>query len=458
MWRVHLIAFFCVAFLAWEILGSKVKVYHMNKHLGINVINQQGKKPDCLYYMGNYSAPENFTFCHRMKAFQYTTVKKVLFIMSLGIIDSGFTDMKRGFTLGYWTSGPFFGIKHQDSGFNWIGHSKVDWKLHQWTHICFTYSLVTGSYKIVVDGEILFEKMNANWIKFGKTFHSPFNFLSVGCTYRSESYKYVTMHGRITDIQVWDAELNTAILKSITSCKNMKEKGTLFNWQTTKWTFDNPRQLSEVEEWDLEEICDKTEQSLTFLPYLSTFKNSVEQSCRKLSGTVAGYVTEKDFHSISMFLLKNKFFAHKQCMYDIKGDTHELVGWLRFTDHEEEGRFVDIFSKKEPKYLPWLDNRPVIDGKSFNCFLITISADVNGERVPNVRKSLIKDEDCHTERCSLCEIPQLARKIEIRGLCKESIFDRSYFYTVSDDGRPLYVGIISSAIWYDSKKGGMDLG
>ena len=42
-----------------------------------------------------------------------------------------------------------------------------------------------------------------------------------------------------------------------------------------------------------------------------------------------------------------------------------------------------------------------------------------------------------------------ARKMSIRGLCPQSIFDRTYTYTVTEEGQAFYLGYHFSVLFYD---------
>ena len=40
----------------------------------------------------------------------------------------------------------------------------------------------------------------------------------------------------------------------------------------------------------------------------------------------------------------------------------------------------------------------------------------------------------------------------VRGLCKESIYDRKYFYNIGEDGQMMFLGEEESMIKYDNQK------
>ena len=41
------------------------------------------------------------------------------------------------------------------------------------------------------------------------------------------------------------------------------------------------------------------------------------------------------------------------------------------------------------------------------------------------------------------------RKVWVRGLCRESIFDKEYIYNIREDGSPIFIGVHTSSVIYD---------
>ena len=384
---------------------------------------------------------------------QYTTEVRMLFLMQLGVVDSGLKNLEEGLVFGYYDSGPWFGYKLKDKEYDWIGHVPIGTELGVWTHTCFTYSLTSGSYKLVENGEIIFEKNIPKLLNVGKSLGSTFNIISVGCVHRTDLYKYSTMQGRITDVQVWDTELSPETMKAITSCESTDMySGTLFNWQETPWKFDTPRQLSELEIVDRKHVCLISKKKFLFLPFRSSFWSALEINCAKFSGALAGYNTKSEFKEITDFLFRAKYFRNDLCMFRMTEEYRQFIGWLRLGDYRNEGVFIDEISKTVPTYLPWEENRPVVGSTIYNCVTFSVKASPNLSAQLNVSQLYIRDEECHLPRCILCELPNTVKWIRVRGLCKNSMYDTDYYYTVSDEGDMLYVGQKTSSIWYDSKK------
>ena len=44
----------------------------------------------------------------------------------------------------------------------------------------------------------------------------------------------------------------------------------------------------------------------------------------------------------------------------------------------------------------------------------------------------------------------ICRMISVRGLCEASMFDRSYFYNIGENGQAMYFGELSSIVIYDA--------
>ena len=433
--------------------GEELKVYHFNKNLAITEMNKiDGALPECLYYRGDFSRPDNLTFCYRWTAFQYTTIFRILFLMQIGKVNSDLDNLEEGLMFSHWDTGPWLAIKLKGKGYNWIGHVPIKVDLHEWMHTCFTYSLITGSYKLVQNGKLVFQKNSPALVEAGQLLQSPFNMLSVGCVTRKDYYKFSSMHGKLTDVQVWDTELGSNDLEEITSCKNIKKYGSLFNWQSTPWIFDTPRKLSVAEVYQRQKICSSASQNLLFLPISSNFEAALNINCGKFSGILAGYMTKLEFIKIGEFLSHKNYFSNRECQFRHTEKSFELLGWLRLTDNDREGEFRDVASGKVPEYLPWQENAPVIGGVTYNCLTYSLKVVTGSDQQLNVTRKELRDEDCALKRCSICEVATTGIVIHVRGLCTESTFDTKYYYTVSENGSPIYIGITTSAIWYDDIK------
>jgi hypothetical protein len=147
--------------------------------------------------------------------------------------------------------------------------------------------------------------------------------------------------------------------------------------------------------------------------------------------------------------------------------------WTANTDHEVEGNFSDRYTGQRLVHAPWPPDRPYDGGFAYNCMMLEVAA---GQRHPPqvtlvpapvgdkleriyygaemVGDAKVKDEECSSKYCTLCEVAAPARKVWVRGLCPLSLFDRTYTYTIDEDGKPMYLGYHSSVIFYDEARPG----
>ena len=416
-------------------------------------MNEIDSPPDCLYYKDKFALPKAFTFCYRWNAYQYTTREKIQFLITMGVIHPEFKELEEGIVFGYWKTGPWFGIKLKNKEYTWFGHPDTVWDIQKWTHVCFSYNMISGSLTLVENGEVIYVKNISSIIRLGELLNPNFNFLSVGCAYRKNVYKYASIHGRVTDVHAWDTEVGNKILKDITSCRDVDKQGNIFNWNNTNWTFVTPRNLSELEHINFDEVCISSfKASLIFLPYLSTFNYALRVSCGKFSGILASYRTKKDFVDIQNFIGKKKYLNNKQCMLEDPHTIYEMVTWIGLKKRKSEENFTDVVSHKQPEYVPWQKDRILNNGEVYNCLVLYLKAFVYKGQPSNITKASVKDELCSEKRCSICEIPTTPAVVQVRGLCQDSDYDTSYVYSISEDGRSMYVGFYSSAIWYDYEK------
>ena len=70
-----------------------------------------------------------------------------------------------------------------------------------WTHSCLAINSTSGLIKLYENGNLaakkIYDDLPSIWIKLAGTF----DFVSVGCAFRNEGSKNMSMQGRITDFQ-----------------------------------------------------------------------------------------------------------------------------------------------------------------------------------------------------------------------------------------------------------------
>ena len=433
--------------------AARIDVYHLNKKLPLNVMNTRWDPSiDCLYAQPDGAFPKRLTLCYRWMGVQYTTVSQYLHVVAFGTIDDSFSGLTEGIIFGGWATGPWLGVKvNETDTYSWIGVNPYRQGLHTWTHTCLSVNFVTGKFLLVEDGRIISDKRYTLLADQGKEFALLTNILTVGCSYRRYGAGYQSMHGRITDFQMWDRMMKTEQMQDITACRTTGEQGSYISWQTADWKFITPRNYSVKEEWDLaDEVCYVPKLPLIFLPIPMPFDKGLMPLCSKFSAHAASYIEKYQFNDIQYFLRNGKHFYNEDCMWSIKGTTFVLMSWLGGNDKDEEGVFRDQYTKSIIEYLPWEQNRPYNDGVAYNCMAAKVKADFNGERMVSTQQISITDEDCGFGFCGMCQISDKVLTVHVRGLCKGTLYDTTYIYVASDKGEPLYLGKKFSAIWFNT--------
>ena len=437
-------------------VALSIDVYFFNKRLPLNVMNKRwDPEIDCLYLQQEgMQFPRQLTMCYRWTGFQFTTPSEYLHVVSFGSINSNFTELEDGFVFGAWATGPWLGVKINGTlTYSWIGIQPYRQYFHTWIHTCITINFKTGRYILAEDGNVINDKVYSSLVDQGKQLSKTAKIATVGCSYRKTGSGYQSMHGRITDFQMWNVALEVGTLKDITGCRNVNQRGNFISWETADWTFYTPRNFSVKQEWDLKrEVCYSQELHFIFLPTPMSFDNELIPLCSKFSAQTVSYSKRKEFDDVHHFLLNGKHFFKQECMWSIQEDNYELLSWLGGTDKEVEGAFRDLGTKQLIDYLPWDVNRPYQDGTEYNCLAAKLRVKFNGERIPPNEEISVTDEECGYDFCGMCQISEKVMTVHIRGLCKGTFYDTLYDYVISDDGNPMYLGRKYSAIWFNATR------
>ena len=75
-----------------------------------------------------------------------------------------------------------------------------------------------------------------------------------------------------------------------------------------------------------------------------------------------------------------------------------------------------------------------------------------GKPLFHTERTIINDEECSVPFCPLCLIDKEVRKMKVRGLCPESVYNTEYIFTISEEGSLLYRGDHTSIIYFDKNR------
>ena len=390
------------------------------------------------------SRPE--TFDPTSSSAPYSTV------LGFGNINPEMTDMVNGVFLAVYETGPWLAMKATgDPAYSWLGYGEHYFRdLQVWRHSCFALDFTNGATKLVENGKKVFEGNSKDLIKVGKSLNGNINFVSVGCYYRPEGpMGYMSMVGSVTDAQIFGRILDDQEMMKMTSCTSFLV-GDVLSWATTAWILRGQQNLSIKEEMELDkDVCQSRETSLHLVPYAMNYKYSSLDVCSKLSGEIAGYVTQADLEKKERFLSTRNILRSENCLSETKGGNTVLRVWLAGSDEEEEGRWRTWYTDQDIEYLPWAPARPYDGGTEYNCLELEMELEDRRARMMVVKKAEVEDEECSMKYCVLCEVKRPALEIHVRGLCQNSMFDRTYLYNIGENGLPILRGKTTSVIQFD---------
>ena len=73
----------------------------------------------------------------------------------------------------------------------------------------------------------------------------------------------------------------------------------------------------------------------------------------------------------------------------------------------------------------------------------------NGSPHYDTERTIVNDEECELPYCPLCIIDKEVRRITVRGLCPETVYNTDSIFTITEEGSLLYKGDHTSIIYFD---------
>ena len=382
-------------------------------------------------------------------------------VLSFGTIRSDFLIMEEAVLFGIWEEGPWLGFRYrtnQDAIWDWV--SLGDNFMHDlqiWRHSCFTIDFESGHVTLVENGKVRIKTQSDKIKKLGGTM----NHVSAGCLYHPS--EYLSMYGRVTDLQIFGRILSDQEMEEITGCKSRKD-GDILSWDSARWIMSGTNQNITKESLDWKTfICKSPNKSYHIIPKKINFISESLDVCKKFSAQLAGHKNKVEFAEMTQYLSSDNVLEAKQCWSRIRQEDNslELSTWLAADDFQQEGVWTNWYSREVVSHLPWAKNRPY-NVRTYNCMRLQLKIVDTGDTFGNIQDALLGDEECEKDAfCPVCSITQPILKIFARGLCKQSLYNNVYMYNIDSNGDLLYLGEKTSMIsynmmsqqwvWYDSK-------
>ena len=312
--------------------------------------------------------------------------------------------------------------------------------------------LKVGNVKLFENGQKSFEVQSNGLAKFGKNLTKSMNHVSAGCMYRRDAIGYMSMHGLVTDVQIFGRLLSEKEMEKNTGCEIFLV-GDILDMSKTEWVYKNVDNTSKKEIIDLEkEVCNKERTSLHLIPHKLSLKPNGIDMCGKLSGRLAVYSNQQEYQRIERFLSKENTQKSSNCLSETKSPpgTFRLSVWIGNSDEEEEGIWKGIYEGDLVTYTPWKEGRPYPGGIAYNCMRTEVESKRAANRYGEINVAEVMDDDCNVGKCLVCEIEKPTLKMHVRGLCSSSFYDKVYLYNIDSNGKVLFVGKYNSVIYYDN--------
>ena len=408
--------------------------------------------------------PSKVSLCYRMQPMRYTITKRYprepwSTMMSFGTIRPDFKGLEEGILIGAWEDEYWFAIKNRTNK-NYVWQSLGDNFMRDvqiWRHSCVSFDFDTKQVQLFENGEKRYEKISEVVQKIGETL----NHVAAGCLYRS--FRYLSMYGRVTDLQIFGRVLPDGVMKAITGCEK-RMKGDLLSWDDTAWIRSGRQDIiKEGFDWKTI-ICKKVTNSYHLIPLkLSNIPNSVK-SCKKYSTELAIWQNKDELSDLTKYLSSKNSMAATECQHRINEleKSVTLRVWLAAHDNEEETIWKNYYNDKVITPQPWAESRPYMNGESYNCMSLDMTIVDKDQEYGEIKEVEIKDHKCKEDfYCPVCSVEFPILKIFVRGFCKDSMFETSYLFNTDKNGELLYFGEKSSMItyskgerkwlWYDMK-------
>lgn len=240
-----------------------------------------------------------------------------------------------------------------------------------------------------------------------------------------ENTEWHSLRGEIAELQIYNSSLSRDELQEYVACRQMNtvSKPLLSFQDMTDFTINDKAMFRSASR---DAVCERKPFRLSLITTRYTFENSLKV-CNLFGGNLTSFTSAEEMESI-----KKQFSEFRQQCATPR-DTFYWVG-VHF-DHAT-GTWLDV-STQSP--VPALGSSDGAAPPTFSC--------VTGgsEHSP----SSWQVTSCDGLSCPLCNVTRINTAL-LRGLCKDSLFDRSYTAYGYHNGKPAFEGLQSSRLVWDN--------
>ncbi|XP_069975211.1 uncharacterized protein [Penaeus vannamei] len=308
---------------------------------------------------------------------------------------------------------------------------KLSVGLREWMSFCFAVELKERRWTLVKNGEtwtgrIRGEAADAQPIRAGGNLVIGQDQDSLGAGFN----EFESLSGWLVDLAIYDQVLTAAQMVDFTTCKEITPS------VAPVVDFSNIKRDFEVRNVDLDSIgkyktCESDRNFNLIFPELRVFEDG-----RLLCHIVGGRLSVPRSAEENVELFNKSLPIQEYC-----GDGYAETLWLGVTGdvpQQEWHHYATRDPLRYSKFGPDSDfGMPIV--RPDTCVAFRGSNDTAEEDF-----GVWVPSDCDLEMCPVCHFDQVGL-IRMRGLCKESEFDRDYFLT-HDQGSLSFTGVLYSEI------------
>ena len=419
---IHFFDIFFIYSFLWYAIGTKVFTFHE----GLSDPDELSSAT--LTNAPDAPLPDQFIICSSHKQQQVDTLNT----LTIYVLYEASNFVKPWFSIGFWYSvGDDYYILWANIQFVYwydLGHVTREVLLH-WIHICVEVDTANRTLSASINGGNVTTVNNVEGFKPVPKLH-----LRLGVVHQSEEREQFQYFGSLTNLEreefqyfgsvtnlniftLRNEDKETHLFLMMGSNCELIDRSHLLSWTDSKW--DIVGKGGQEEDKDRDIICSKSKVVNFRIPLLWT-KNEAREECRKY-GQIAN-ISEPppaDMNNVTDLDMEIIYGEnHYQCKYF----------WTHYTDRYTEGTFINEITKKTMKNIQWKPGKPD-GGTGQNCLII----------MP--LKKWFNDVEQEYDACVSCEVPG-STLFTLRGICKNSYLDSTYFPTVCRG----YIGFIGNMI------------
>ncbi|XP_068216480.1 uncharacterized protein [Palaemon carinicauda] len=310
---------------------------------------------------------------------------------------------------------------------------KIPIRLFTWEHLCLAMNIRNDTLNIIFNDKVYLNAAKRNetdsspeeaYVKGGGRF-----VMGQNINLDAEWDVTQSVHGELVDFRLYNRDVPIPMMKDYVACKpdaipfepiyayGQNESALILKGKSESFSIE------------LSEVCRPRRGYITLFPERMPYDEAFNR-CEYLKGDLGVPRSEEE----NRRLFDELIVFNDQC---IQG--WAALYWLGLTSNIPKGVWQYNSDNTTLGYTSWLEGWEVPS----NQYPCATAAAVNFPY-------LWYNADCATLTCPVCNFTDIPA-FRLRGLCRESKFDRDYFLNGYRNGRPMFEGMFFSQIIWDNE-------